>query len=301
MVKTITTISLFIFIMALVPAFSQAPGPDPLSVFTSILPQKFFVEQIGGDLVKVEVLVGPGMSPHTYEPLPQQMSSLSRARLFFAIGVPFEQVLRQKLVSICPNLKIIETDRGIERRVMQAYEESDGHLHSEDCNHSAGTSDPHIWLDPELAMIQGKNIAAALKEALPEHAAVIDARLAEFSTKMRKLVAELTLVLEPVKGETMLVFHPAFGYYADRFGLKQKAIEIEGKEPAPRQLVNLIRYCKAQNIHIVFVQKQFPVAAAETVARSINGSVIIIDPLSENYADNLRALGASLAKGLRRK
>lgn len=301
MFKALARVILVVFVIALAPAFSQTAVSDPLSVFTSILPQKFFVEQIGGDLVKVEVLVGPGMSPHTYEPLPQQMSSLSRARLFFAIGVPFENVLRQKLVSICPNLKIIDTDKGITRRLMQTYEESDGHMHTADCDHSAGTSDPHIWLDPELVIIQGQNIAAALKEALPEHAAAIDARLEKFTATMRELIDELTLVLEPVKGETMLVFHPAFGYFADRFGLKQKAIEIEGKEPAPRQLVNLIRYCKAQKIHIVFVQKQFPVSAAETVARSINGSVIIIDPLSDNYIDNLRALGASLAKGLLRK
>lgn len=300
MIKKVLILLVIFGFSTLLSAQTAGEGTVKLKVFASILPQKFFVEQIGGDLVNVEVLVGPGMSPHTYEPLPQQMSSLSRADIFFAIGVPFEKVLRKKLVSVCPSLKIVDTDTGIKRRMMQTYEES-GHVHSSDCQHEAGEADPHIWLDPELAIIQGQNIARALKEALPEKTEVIEGRLADFTSRLRALIAELTTVLEPVKGETMLVFHPAFGYFADRFGLKQKAIEIEGKEPAPRQLVELIRRCRAENIHIVFVQKQFPTSAAETVARSINGSVVIIDPLSENYIVSLQELGNAVVKGLLRK
>ena len=300
MLKKILVLLVLFGFSTLLSAQAAGEGTVKLNVFASILPQKFFIEQIGGELVNVEVLVGPGMSPHTYEPLPQQMSSLSRADIFFAIGVPFEKVLRKKLVSVCPNLKIVDTDTGIQRRMMQTYEES-GHVHSSDCQHGSGEADPHIWLDPELAIIQGKNIAQALKEALPAKAEVIDARFADFTARLRALMAELTTELEPVKGQTMLVFHPAFGYFADRFGLKQKAIEIEGKEPAPRQLVELIRRCRAENIHIVFVQKQFPTSAAETVARSINGSVVIIDPLSENYIVSLQELGNAVVKGLLRK
>lgn len=304
---SVASIMVAVFIFAgLLPTQAAVAEQSPLSVFTSIMPQKFFVEQIGGDLVTVEVLVAPGMSPHTYEPLPQQMSRLSRATLFFAIGVPFETVLRQKLVSVCPNLKIVDTDQNITRRLMQSdsiandhdHDHDHGHAHGEECNHADGEADPHIWLDPELAIIQGQNIAAALKEALPNHAAAIDSRLGEFIFKLRELSIELSAALEPYRGQQMLVFHPAFGYFADRFGLKQKAIEIEGKEPAPRQLVELIRHCRANNIHIVFVQKQFPAAAAETVARSINGSVVLIDPLAEDYLNNLRSIADAIIKGL---
>jgi zinc transport system substrate-binding protein len=290
----------FIVLLSGVQLFAQPENSLPIRVFTSILPQKYFVERIGAELVSVEVLVGPGMSPRTYEPLPQQMSSLSRARMFFAIGVPFEKILREKLGSVCPDLKIIDTDKGIQRRQMQAAEES-GHEHHDGCNHSAGEADPHIWLDPMLVVIQARNIAEALKEAMPEHSAAIEGRLQTFIADMNGIVEELTLVMAPVKGETMLVFHPAFGYFADRFGVKQQAIEIEGKEPAPRQLVDLIRKCRDEKIHVVFVQKQFPVAAAETVARSINGSVAMVDPLSEKYLDNLRSIAEAVARGLQKK
>lgn len=278
-----------------------AEDNSKLEVFTSILPQKFFVERIGGDLVNVEVLVGPGMSPHTYEPLPQQMSRLSRARLFFTIGVPFEKSLKQRIVSVCPDLKLVETDAGIKKRIMQSNEDSADHEHHEGCTHGSGEPDPHIWLDPDLVMIQAQNIAAALKAEIPEKAGEFESRLSAFIFELSALSDELAKILKPYKGEAMLVFHPAFGYLAERYGLEQRAIEIEGKEPGPRQLVELIRRCRAENIHVVFVQKQFPVSAAETVARSINGRVVAINPLAGNYLENLREMAMAIAGGVKKK
>lgn len=291
---------LLVFLLLLTTSVS-AESSAKLQVFASILPQKFFIEKIGGDLVNVEVLVGPGMSPHTYEPLPQQMSRLSRARLFFTIGVPFEKVLKDKIVSVCPDLKLVETDKGVVRRSMQTHEDSSDHQHDEGCTHGEGEPDPHIWLDPELVMIQAGNIAEALKREMPDKSGEIEARLSAFVEELSSLSAELAKQLEPLKGQTLLVFHPAFGYFADRYGLKQQAIEIEGKEPAPRQLVELIRRCRAENVHVVFVQKQFPVSAAETVARSINGSVVSINPLAENYIENLKEIARAVALGMQKK
>jgi len=293
--------SFFIFLAVLFCFTGYAEADSKLEVFTSILPQKFFVEKIGGDLVNVEVFVGPGMSPHTYEPLPQQMSRLSRARLFFTIGVPFEKSLKQRIVSVCPGLKLVETDAGIKRRSMQSGEDSFDHEHHEGCTHGSGEPDPHIWLDPDLVMIQAQNIAAALKAEIPEKAGIIESRLSAFIAELSALSNELAEILEPYKGQTMLVFHPAFGYLADRYGLVQRAIEIEGKEPGPRQLVELIRRCRSENIHVVFVQKQFPVSAAETVARSINGRVVAINPLAENYIENLKEMALAIAGGVKRK
>ncbi len=268
-----------------------------LSVFTSILPQKFFVSQLAGDLAEVEVLVGPDMSPHTYEPLPQQMSRLSRARLFFTIGVPFEKALERRLADVCPNLKIVTTTAGIAYRPMESY----NHQHNAACTHGEGQPDPHVWLDPDQVIIQAGNMAVALKEAIPEDAATIDSRLASFTSRLKQLTDELTMILAPVKGQTMLVFHPAFGYFASRFGLKQQAIEIEGKEPGPRQLVELIRRCRAEGIHIIFVQKQFPVVAANTIAKAIDGAVVQIDPLAEDYFANLKAIAETVAGAMNKK
>jgi len=268
-----------------------------LKVFTSILPQKYFVEQIAGDLVDVEVLVGPGMSPHTFEPLPQQMSQLSRAAAFFMIGVPFEQALVNRLAAICPDLKFIDTGRNVVRRSMS--EPDSDHQHSDDCVHDAGSPDPHIWLDPINAITISEAVAGALLEIMPESSTQINDNLQKLTDELKALDQQLTIALASVKGQTMLVFHPAFGYFAARYGLKQQSVEVEGKEPGPRQLAELIRKCRQLNVHVVFVQKQFPVAAAETVARSINGAVVSIDPLAEDYVENLRRLGEAILAGIK--
>ncbi len=294
---------LCVFMLSFATMITAEPTPERLKVFVSILPQIYFVEQIGGELVDVEVLVGPGMSPHTYEPLPKQMGRLSRASILFTIGVPFEEAIKNRIVSLCPDLKVVETDKNVERRFMLEHESINNHdhQHGEDCDHGSGTSDPHIWLDPQLAIIQGENIAIALKESLPMHAKTIDKRFRQFIYDMHSLTEEIIKKLEPVKGQKMLVFHPAFGYFADRFGLKQIPIEIAGKEPAPKQLVDLIRMCKREKISVVFVQEQFPAASAETVARSIHGAVVKINPLSADYANNLRHIADGIVKGLARK
>jgi len=268
-----------------------------IKVFTSILPQKYFVERIAGELVDVEVLVGPGMSPHTFEPLPQQMSQLSRAAAFFMIGVPFEKALVNRLAAICPDLKLVDTGRNVVRRSMS--EPDSDHQHGEDCVHEAGSSDPHFWLDPMNAITISQAIAGALVEILPDSSAQINENLQQLTDELKTLDQQLTTALAPVKGQTMLVFHPAFGYFAARYGLKQQSVEIEGKEPGPRQLAELIRKCRQLNVHVVFVQKQFPVAAAETVARSINGAVVPIDSLAEDYIDNLRRISEAILAGVK--
>lgn len=288
----IATLCIFLHFVSASPVLAE-----PLKVFVSILPQKFFVEQIGGEHVEVEVLVGPNMSPHSYEPLPRQMAALSRAKLFFGVGVAFEKGFLPKIAAMYPSLRIVNTDAQVKKRNMLEHEE-DGHgHHGHDGHfHEKGELDPHIWLDPRLAVQQGEAVLAALREFLPEHQAALEANFAAFKAACEALEAELTALLAPLRGQTMLVFHPAFGYFADRFGLVQRAVEVEGKEPGPRQLAQLIRRCRALGVRVVFVQKQFPVAGAQAVAKAIGGAVVPIDPLAADYFENLRAIGAELSK-----
>ena len=239
------------------------------------------------------------MSPHTFEPLPQQMSRLSRAAVFFMIGIPFEQALIQRLAAVCPDLKFVDTGKNVARRSMN--EQESDHQHSEDCVHEVGTPDPHIWLDPAHAVTIAAAIASGLIEIMPDKAARLEEGLQKLTAELTAVDEELAASLKPLKGQTILVFHPAFGYFAARYGLKQQSVEIEGKEPGPRQLAELIRQCRQLGIRVVFVQKQFPVAAAETIARSINGAVVSIDPLAEDYIANLNRLGEAMMEAVRAK
>ncbi len=261
-------------------------------IFVSILPQKYFVEKIAGSLVEVEVMVKPGHSPSTYEPTPRQVTGLSNASIYFSIGVPFENAFLERLKSLNPELKIVSTDEGIKKRVMKA-----AHDCEDECGHEEGSLDPHIWLDPVLVKKQAENIAKALKTVFPDKSELFNSNLVLFSKELDKLTDELSKTLAPLKGNIMLVFHPAFGYFADRFGLLQEAIEIEGKEPTPRQMVGLIRKAKQEKVKIIFVQKQFSTKAAQTIANAISGKVVQIDPLQEDYLKNLNDLASALRAG----
>ena len=143
------------------PTLIEHLNENTLHIFVSILPQKFFVEKIGAEKVKVSVLVGPGQSPATYEPLPKQLTDLSQAHLYFRIGVPFEIGWLDKIQNLNPNLDIVDTRKGIELRPIEAsYQENKPEQKGEQ-------KDPHIWLDPLLVKLQAETICRELSRVDP--------------------------------------------------------------------------------------------------------------------------------------
>lgn len=270
----------------------------PISVFVSILPQKYLAEQIGGDLTDVQVLVKPGQSPHSYEPTPSQMTALGKADIIFTVGVEFEKALLPKIRSNLPNLAIVESNHGIEYRKMAGHSHDE---HAEDAeeheNHSAGR-DPHVWLNPENGKIIARNMRDAFIEINPGNRENFETNYRILAEKVDQADAELAETLKPLRGETLFVFHPSFGYFADRYGLEQIAIEIEGREPGPRQLEEIIEHAKEQGVRVIFVQPQFSKKSAETVARAIDGAVVPIDPLAYDWLDNLKRIGEKVRQGL---
>ncbi len=256
------------------------------TVFVSIIPQKFFVQQISKDLVHVEVMVQPGASPATYEPKPSQMAELSSAEAYFAIDVPFEKAWLGKIAAVNPEMKIIRTDEGIEKVAMAAH-------HHEETGSDKGQPehmilDPHIWLSPVLVKKQAATILAGLKPLIPEHAADLEANYSRFLQQIDILDAQLKSQLRGSKGQRFMVFHPSWGYFARQYGLEQVPIEIEGKAPKPAQLAELVTHAKAENIGIIFAQPQFSRKSAEVVAREIGGKVVLADPLAEDWLENLK-------------
>jgi len=209
-----------------------AEGKPPLkpNVFVSIEPVDYFVKRVSGPLADVSVLVGPGQEPHTFEPTPKLVAKLADAQVLFKIGFPFEDALITKAGSTFNNLKVVDLQQGIKMRtISEAEEENDhdadaAHRHS----HEAGAVDPHTWLDPRLAKIQAKTIADTLIRIDPDHRAIYEENLKKFQADLDKIDDQLRSSLAPVKGKSFFVFHPAFGYFGDEYGLKQVAVEIEG-------------------------------------------------------------------------
>jgi zinc transport system substrate-binding protein len=251
-------------------------------------------------------MVRPGASPATYEPKPQQMADLSKAKIYFAVGVPFENAWLEKIVAANADIRLVHTDHGIEKRAMAAHDHkapSKEH-HEGDHDHNKGEHhgdadhdkdhhehaglDPHIWLSPPLVKIQARTILAALQGADPAHKSVYEANFKAFAARIDQLDADLKKTFAGKTGLQFMTFHPAWGYFADAYGLKQVPIEVEGKDPKPAQLKKLIQHARESGIKVIFVQPQFSTQSAEVVAREIGGQVAFANPLAEDWMANLR-------------
>jgi zinc transport system substrate-binding protein len=257
--------------LALTPNKVQA---EPTSVFVSIAPQKYFVERIGGDEVKVKVMVNPGESPATFNPNPKKMSHLTNAKIYFSIGVPFEKVWISRIKNIQPELKVISLNKNKKAAL------SNHHHHDE--------GDPHIWLSPPLVKIMAAEIEAALSKQRPQKSAFFKNNYKTLIKDIDKLDQEIRQIFEKGKSHTFMVFHPAWTHFAEAYGLEQISIEHQGKEPGPRALQEIINTGKKLNIKVIFVQKQFGLSVAKKIAKMMDATVQEMDPLTENFMDSMR-------------
>jgi zinc transport system substrate-binding protein len=260
-----------------------------IPVTVSILPQKFFVEKIGGNAVVVNVMVLPGSNPAVYEPKPKQMVMLKKSKIYFAIGVPFEMIWLDKFKKVNPDMKIVLTQKGINRLPMVKRKKTSGRE----------ILDPHIWLSPELVKKQCETIKNVLSEIDIEKKDLYEKNFRKFLQEIDEVNNKIKTILRNSSGKKFIVFHPSWGYFARDYNLIQIPIEIEGKAPKPKDLNKLIRIAKKENIKVVFVQPQFSSAMAETIAKQINGKIVKVDPLAENWSENILKAAKAFAKELK--
>ena len=274
-----------------------------VKAFVSILPVAYFVERVGGPNVEVSVLVGPGQDPHTFDPTPKLMTKLANAQVLFKMGFPFEETLIKKVGSSFKNVEVVDLQQGIKLRAMteeetEAEEAEHGHGKAEEHGHEAGDMDQHTWLDPQLAKIQAKTIADTLIRIDPSHKDQYEKNLKDFQADLDAIHEQLKKALAPVKGKSFFVFHPAYGYFGDAYGLKQVPVQIGGKEPTARQLARLIELAKEDGVRVIFVQPQFSKKTAEALAKGIGGAVVPLDDLAPDYLKNLQEMAAKLDSAL---
>ncbi|MEA2085285.1 MAG: zinc ABC transporter substrate-binding protein [Thermodesulfobacteriota bacterium] len=286
--KILIFASLFVLTVFVYVLHASEGNQNKLPVFVSIEPQAYFVERIGGSRVSVDVLVHPGENPATYTPTPAQMSKLAKAEIFFRIGVPFENIFMKKIQSTMKHLHIIDTRKGIKLRQMEGR-----HHHVE-----KGGNDPHIWLNPSFVKQQAETMLYALIELDPEGKDEYTANYESFVKDLNALNETIKETLASVKGGNILVFHPVLGYFTDAYGLRQIAIEVEGKAPKGRNLAMLIKKARQEDIRVVFIQPQFDKTAAQKIADAINGKLVLLDPLARDYLNNLESMAGEIAAAL---
>jgi zinc transport system substrate-binding protein len=312
--------SIFCAVVTYTLLFYSGGSASPLRVFVSIPPQAYFVEKIGGRHVTVQILVKPGQDPHTFNPTPGQVVSLGRADIYFTIDLPFERRLVEKIGGSQQHMMIIDTARGIEKRRMNhGYGERDeksGHgkgeikldgqteqprAHDRRGGHDMHGDDPHVWLSPRLIRILADNIAEGLIRVDVENAQEYRNNLDSFKKEVDGTDTRIRQILGNSKKRTFFVFHPSFGYFGDEYGLRQKAIEVEGKTPTPRQIQSLIEEARDKGARIIFAQPQFDRRSAHIIAQAIGGRVVFIDPLAKNVLDNLEMIAANVKEAVDRE
>lgn len=263
---------------------------EKLDVTVSILPQKYFVEKIAGDKINVNVMVKPGFSPATYEPKTSQMKKLSNSIVYFGIDVPFENTWLIKFKNANKKMLIVDTTDGIKKLKMEKHshhEDEKKHDHEDEKKHEHEGLDPHVWNDPLAVKIQAKNIYKTLLKIDSKNKDFYKKNYESFLKELDLVHQKIENILKPYNGKAFMVFHPSWAYFAKRYSLEQVAIESEGKEPKPKELVELIKDAKEHNIKIIFVSPQFSQESAKTIAKSIGGNVIAIDTLSLDWDNNL--------------
>lgn len=277
-------------LFAAVPACGERPDDGRLRVAVSIVPQAWLVETIGGPHTDVSVLVGPGQSPATYQPSDLEVTEVMRARVYFRIGVPFENGKWLDAITGSTDVRIVDVREGIALREMEGHH---GH------GHAAGDRDPHVWLAPGPLAVQARTVAETLAVLDPANAEDYRANLEDVVEELGRVDAEIGKLLEPHRGRRLYVFHPTWGYFCDAYGLEQAPIEIEGKEPSEAELTDLVRMAREDRVKAVFHQVQITGQSARALAEAVGADLVPLDPLARDLPENLLRIARTVAEALR--
>lgn len=271
---------------------AHAAGDAPLRVMVSIAPLQTFVTALGGDQVQVQVLLPPGRGAENFEPSPRQIAALADSDLFVRTGVAFENAWMDRTLAVNSRMKILDLREGLPLR------DAD-HQHTDDPADAHEEKDPHVWTSPPLVKQMSAAIRDQLTQLRPSQEAAFAAGYVQFTAELDRLDQELRASLQDLPQRRFLVLHPAWGYFADTYGLVQIPVERDGKEPGAQALAELVDEARRDGLKVIFVQPQFNPKAAETLAQAIGGRIEVLDDLAPDYAANLRRAARLLVEAAR--
>ncbi|HRX13579.1 MAG TPA: zinc ABC transporter substrate-binding protein [Eubacteriales bacterium] len=274
--KNISKILCLVIAFALVIVSSAGCTPkitnDKITVAVTIVPLAGFVKAVCGDKVNVITLIPPGYSPATYEPTPQQMIEFSDANICFAVGVPAEESMLSEAVPTVIRLQDI---------VSEVYP---------DRYFDDGGRDPHIWLSVKRVKIMVTEIASQMSALDPVNADYYQSNAEEYLNQLDEVDLLLKAAVNEMDSKQFIVFHPAFGYLAEDYGLNMVALEEEGKEATAAHLQEVIDFAKAEGIKAIFYQEEIDSKQAQSFAEEIGGATVMLSPLAENYIENILSM-----------
>lgn len=281
-IKPLSLIAAACLLLGLMTAMAGCTGADVdveddgrIVVVATIPPQQEFVERVGGDHVRVILLVPPGADPHTYEPAPAVLAGVAEADLYAMVGsgIEFEIAWGEKIAALNPGMAVVNCSQGVEFIA----------------------ADPHIWTSPRNAKVMVENIRDGLIEADPENAEDYRRNAAAYLDDLDALDAEISALIAGSGVRVVLVDHPSWAYLARDYGFEEVAIESEGKEPSPKRIEHLIRLAEEEGVRVVFASPEHSTRSAGVIAEAIGGSVVTVSPLKKDYLDNMRQVAAAFA------
>lgn len=272
-------IARLLFLLVLFPAAVLFADEEKITIAVSLQPYATLVKMVGGDRVNVVTLLPPGADPHNYEPKPAIIKAFSLAEIYFTDGSGLDKAWMPRFLGANKKVNVIDISKNIEW--MKSKHEAHGH-------HDEEELDPHIWTSPTRVRFLAYNMYDALKKIDPDHERYYNFRFKDVRESIIAMERKLNeaVINMPVAHRSFIVFHPSYGYLAKDFKLKQYAIEVNGKEPKPRDLANLIKVGRKNGVKTVFVQPQFSKRAAATIAKDLGAVVVETDPLDADVLGN---------------
>ncbi len=282
--KFVKFFSLFISAVIMMGIFSSCndnnKSSDKPIIAVSVVPQEAFVSAVCGDFCEIVTMIPPGSSPENYNPTPQQILKFTKSKIYFSIGVQTEN--NNIMPNVSENTKVVH----LETEVAKVYPDL-----------TLGDSrDPHIWLSPKRAIVMVRIIQSELSALYPAQKDIFAQNADSYIAQINLVDSEIRTVLENVENKNFIVFHPAFGYLADDFGLVMHSLEEEGKEATPQHLQEMIDFAKEQKIKVIFYQAEIDASQSKAFAEELGGATACLEPLSGNYIENLRVMAQTLAQ-----
>lgn len=258
---------------------SAAASEKPIIAVT-IVPEQTFVKAVCGNLAEVITMVPPGNSPENYEPTPEEMKKFSKASLYFSIGVPTEKA---NILPNVGNVKVIS----LQEKVAAVYSER---------KFESGERDPHIWLSPKRVKVMIKTIAQELSTMDAANKTTYEKNADAYIKQLDEVDKDISSALKNVKNKKFIVFHPAFGYLAEDYGLTMYSLEEDGKEATPQHLQEMIDLAKKEKIKVIFYQEEIDSSQSKAFAEEIGGKTIQLAPLAADYIGNLKKMAQTMAE-----
>ncbi len=251
---------------------SEPTAGDRIKVVASIYPLADFVRAVGGDRVEVVTLLPPAASPHVYSPSPRDLARFRGAVLFVQIGLGFEfwsaQLAR---AGAGEDLIEVETSEGVDVIHETGHDGAHGHA----------MGNPHIWLDPIIAMHQVRAIRDALAGLDPDHREIYFRNAAAYLGDLEGLDEEIREAVNGFARKSFVAIHPSWTYFAERYGLFEAGV-IEpspGREPTPVEMMKIVRQVRESSAKVVFAEPQLNPKAAHVLAKEVGAQVLTLDPI----------------------